>query len=138
MCKLPLRGIPEDFLATNKHQAEKVLDRQVRLYANDEITQPIIVKAMKKLFDNGHVELLKNLPIKTQQKILEQPVNYFIPWRIVFKSSSLSTPARPVFDCSARTPVTAGGKGGRCLNDLMCKGRNMSFNLIKMLLRFSI
>ena len=138
MCKLPLRGVPEDFLATNKHQAEKVLDRQVRLYANDEITQPIIVKAMKKLFDNGHVELLKNLPIKTQQKILEQPVNYFIPWRIVFKSSSLSTPARPVFDCSARTPVTAGGKGGRCLNNLMCKGRNMSFNLIKMLLRFSI
>ena len=138
LCKLPLRGNPEDFLSTNMQQAEKILDRQVRLYTNDEVTKPLIIKAMKKLFDNGHVDLLKNLPLKTQQRILEQPVNYFIPWRVVFKSSSLSTPARPVFDCSARTPITSEGKGGRCLNDLMCKGRNMSFNLIKMLLRFCI
>ena len=138
MCKLPLRGDPEEFLSTNKHQAEKVLDRQVRLYANDDSTKPLILKAMKKLFDNGHVDLLNNLPTKTKQKILEQPVNHFIPWRVVFKSSSISTPARPVFDCSTRTPITSEGKGGRCLNDLMCKGRNMSFNLTKMLLRFSI
>ena len=138
MCKLPLRGDPEEFLSTNKHQAEKVLDRQVRLYANDDSTKPLILKAMKKLFDNGHVDLLNNLPTKTKQKILEQPVNHFIPWRMVFKSSSISTPARPVFDCSTRTPITSEGKGGRCLNDLMCKGRNMSFNLTKMLLRFSI
>ena len=49
MCKLPLRGKPEDFLATNKHQAEKVLNRQVRLYGNDEPTKLLIIKAMKKL-----------------------------------------------------------------------------------------
>ena len=33
---------------------------------------------MCKLFDNGHVELLKNLPTKMTQRILEQPMNYFI------------------------------------------------------------
>ena len=70
--------------------------------------------------------------------ILEQPVNYFIPWCVIFKSSSLSTQARPVFDCSAITPVTSEGKWGWCLNYLMCKSRIMSFILIKMLLRFSI
>ena len=57
---------------------------------------------------------------------------------MVFKASSISTPARPVFDCSARTPLTAQGTGGRCLNDLMCKGKPMSLNLIKMLLKFTI
>ena len=57
-------GKPEDFLATNKHKAEKVLDRQVRLYRKDEPTKLLIIKALKKLFDNGNVELLKNLPTK--------------------------------------------------------------------------
>ena len=50
---------------------------------------------------------------------LDHPVQYFIPWRVVFKASSISTPARPVFDCSARTPINAEGKGGCCLNDLV-------------------
>jgi hypothetical protein len=100
MCKLPPRVKPEEFLATNKHQTEKVPDRQVQLYGNDEPTELHIIKALKKFFDNGHVELLKNIPTKMQQRILEQHMNYFIPWRVVFKSSSLSTPARTVFDCS--------------------------------------
>ena len=78
----------------------------------------------------------KNSP-KTS-KILDAPVLYFIPWRVVFKASSISTPARPVFDCSAKTPITIDGHGGKCFNDLMAKGRSLSFNLIKMLLRFSI
>ena len=98
----------------------------------------MIVKAMTKLFDNGHVSLLKDLPPEQQKLILDQPVQYFIPWRVVFKASSISTPARPVFDCSARTPISADGKGGGCLNDLMAKGRGMSFNLVKMLVKFSI
>ena len=93
---------------------------------------------MDKLFTNGHVSLLKDLPKKQQKLILDQPVQYFIPWRVVFKASSISTPARPVFDCSARTPLTAQATGGCCLNDLMCKGKGMSLNLIKMLLKFSI
>ena len=70
--------------------------------------------------------------------ILDSPVMYFIPWRVVFKASSISAPARPVFDCSARTPITAEGNGGKCLNDLMAKGKSMSLELIKMLLRFFI
>ena len=138
ICDLPLRGKPEDFLTTNKFSAAKILERQVRLYHKEEQTKPLIVKAMEKLFNNGHVSLLEDLPDELQKLILEQPVQYFIPWRVVFKASSLSTPARPVFDCSARTPLTAQGTGGRCLNDLMCKGRPMSLNLIKMLLKFSI
>ena len=36
LCKLPLRGRPEDFLTTNKRDANKVLDRLVSLYHGEE------------------------------------------------------------------------------------------------------
>ena len=137
ICNLPLRGKEEEFLASNRSSAEKVLERQCKTYAKDEETRELIVRAMSKLFDNGHVELLENLTREQQQMILAKKVNYFIPWRVVFKKS-LSTPARPVFDCSSRTPTRPDGSGGRCLNDLMCKGKTMSLNLIKMLLKFLI
>ena len=104
LCSLPLRGKAEDFLVTNKRDAQKVLDRQVLLYHKEEATKDLIVKAMNKLFKKNHIQLLKDLPEHTQRMILDEAVNYFIPWRVVFKASSISTPARPVFDCSAKTP----------------------------------
>ena len=138
LCSLPVRGKAEDFLVTNKQDAQKVLDRQVLLNHKEEATKDLFVKAMTKLFSKKHIQLLKNLPEETQRMILDQPVNYFIPWRVVFKASSISTPARPVFDCSAKTPLNNQGQGSHCLNDLMAKGKIKSFNLIQMLLRFSI
>jgi hypothetical protein len=138
ICSLPMRGTPEDFLSSNKSSADKILQRQVSMYHKDEETKKLILKAVNKLFDRGHIALLKDLPKDQQEMILNAPITYFIPWRVVFKPGSLSTPARPVFDCSSKTPLRIDGSGGRCLNDLMCKGRSMTFNLIKMLLRFSI
>ena len=120
---MPLRGKPEEYLATNKDDARKVLARQISLYHQEEDTKAKIVKAMNKLFSNGHVSLLKNLPQEEQDMILRSPILYFIPWRVIFKASPISTPARPVFDCSAKTPITADGNGGKCLNDLMARGK---------------
>ena len=138
ICKLPLRGKAEEFLCTNREIAEKVLEKQCLLYSKDPTTKELILKSMKKLFDNGHVGLLTDLPISLQEQITNEKVNYYIPWRVTFKAGSLSTPARIVYDCSSRTPRREDGSGGRCLNDICCKGKTMSFNLIKMLLRFSI
>ena len=134
ICNLPLRGPEAQFLSSNRPVAEKVLLRQCNLYHKDEPTKEMIVKAMNKLLNNGHASLLKNLPEQQQAEILSQEVNYFIPWRVQFKKS-LSTPARPVFDCSSKTPQRYDGTGGRCLNDLVCKGKPMSLNLIKMMLK---
>ena len=137
-CKLPLRGKVEDFLCSNKSSALKILDRQSKLYAKDPPTKDLIVASMQKLFDRGHFQLLKDLPKSLQDMIISQPIKYYIPWRVCFKPNSLSTPCRPVFDCSSRTPYSPDGKGGRCLNDLMAKGRYIALDLIRMLLRFSI
>ena len=66
-----------------------------------------MIKAMGKLFNNGHVSLVKDLPLDQQKAILDHPVQYFIPWCEVLKVSSISTPATPDFACSAKTPLTA-------------------------------
>ena len=79
---LPLRGKPEEFLTTNKPDAAKILEKQVRLYHKVEDTKKLIVKAKDKLFTNEHVSLLKDLPKARQQLVLDQPVQYLIPWRV--------------------------------------------------------
>ena len=53
-------------------------------------------------------------------------------WKVVYNPKSTSTPVRPVMDASTKAP------GGRCLNDLVFKGRMSSLNLVRMWLRFAI
>ena len=116
ICSLPLRGAEEEFLSTNRAQAEKVLKQQCAKYFKDEQTKPIIIKAFRKLFDNNHAKLLRDLPMELVENILSKKVNYFIPWRCVFKDS-ISTPIRPVLDASSNSPFNSDGSGGRSLND---------------------
>ena len=137
ICSLPLRGKEEEFLSTNKFQAEKILKQQCTKYFNDGETKPLILKAFKKLFDNKHAKLLRDLPVETVEKILSKKVNHFIPWRVVFKDS-ISTPARPVLDASSNTPLNPDGTGGRSLNDACMKGRIPDMNLLRMVLRFMV
>ena len=137
ICNLPLRGEETEFFSTNRVQAEKILNQQCSKYFRDEATKPIILKAFKKLFDNNHAKLLKDLPKETVDKVLSKEVLYHIPWRVVFKDS-VSTPARPVLDASTNSPVRPDGTGGRSLNDACMKGRVPDMNLLRMVLRFCI
>ena len=136
ICHLPTRGKEEDFLSNNRDMALKVLDQQCYKYQNNKETKDTIVKAFKKLMKNGQMVLWKDLSEEQKKIIEEKAVNHYIVWRVVFKLS-LSTPARPVFDGSQRTKPRPDGTGGRCLNDLVVKGRVTTLNLVKMVLRFS-
>ena len=135
ICHLPLRGNEEEFLSDNRDMALKVLDQQCYKYRNDTDTKESIVKAFEKLIKNQQMILWKDLTAEQQKLIESKAVNHYIIWRVVFKSS-LSTPARPVFDGSQRTRHRANNTGGRCLNDLTVKGRVVTLNLVKMVLRF--
>ena len=66
----------------------------------------------------------------------EKAVQHYIPWRVVYNPKSKSTPVRPVMDASSRTPTRPDGRGGRCLNDLVCKGRIETLNLVRLVLKF--
>ena len=62
-------------------------------------------------------KLLKDMPQEIQKKFINKPVQHHMCWRVVYNPKSTSTPVRPVMDASTKTP------GGRCLNDLVVKGR---------------
>ena len=137
ICYLPLRGSEEEFLSNNREIALKILDQQCYKYFRDEETKPVIVKAFDKLFKNEQLVLWKDLSEEEKKVIESKTVSHYIPWRVVFKPS-ISTPARPVFDGSANTKPRPDGSAGRCLNDAVVKGRVVTLNLIRMMLRFMV
>ena len=135
---LPKRGKEEQFLSSNRDVALKVLDSVCSKASKNEQTKESILKAFDKLFKNGHAVFVHQLTEEELAKYKDKTVQFFLPWRIVYKLDSLSTPCRPVFDGSANTRRRPDGSGGRSLNDLLCKGRIDSLNLLKMIVRFSI
>ena len=135
ICYLPLRGSEEEFLSNNRKIALKILDQQCYKYCKDTETREMIVKALDKLMKNNQLVLWKDLTDEEKKVIESKPISHYIPYRVVFKPS-LSTPARPVFDGSQNTEVRPDGTAGRCLNDAVVKGRVVTLNLLKMLLRF--
>ena len=96
-----------------------------------------VLKAFAKLFDNGHAMLLSEVSEEQLEKFINKEVQHHIPWRVVF-SPSPTTPCRPVLDASSRTSYRSDNSGGRCLNDLVCKGKVESLNLLKVMVRFII
>ena len=136
ICNLPLRGEENVFLSNNRDIALKVLDQQCYKYHKDDDTRVTIVKAFEKLMKNNQMVLWKDLTEEQQKIVSSKEISHYIPWRVVFKPS-LSTPARPVFDASMNTKPTDKG-GGRCLNDLVVKGRVVSLNLVRLVLRFEV
>ena len=137
ICYLPLRGEEEEFLANNRDIALKILDQQCYKYFKDEETRKLIVKAFEKLLKNDQMVLWKDLSEEDKKLIESKTVSHYIPWRVVFKPS-ISTPARTVFDGSQNTKPREDGSGGRCLNDAVVKGRVVTLNLVKMVMRFEV
>ena len=136
-CTMPLRGKPEEFLSNNREVALKVLDSQCKKVQDDEEAKAAVIKSFYKLFDGGYAKRLEELTDEQQNLILSQPVQNYLPWRVVHKQS-ISTPCRTVMDASSKTPLKPNGQGGRCLNDLTMKGKVNTLDLLNMLLRFSI
>ena len=134
---LPLRGEEREFLVSNKDMAEQILNQQCKKYSSDSETKEMILKAFAKMFQPGFLVLMDDLETDIKKLFSEKEVQYYIPWRIQFKES-VSTPARPVFDASTKTKRRGDGTGGKCLNDLVCKGVVRTLNLVKLLLRFCV
>ena len=104
----------------------------------DEDTKASVNLAFKKLIDKGYIMFLDQMTEEQKSKFLTKEVQYFLPWRIQFKPDSASTPVRVVFDASSGTNKRADNTGGRCLNDLVCKGSIDTLDLMRVILRFTI
>ena len=137
-CTLPLRGRERDFLSSNEERAMKVLDSQCRKYSSDIETKQAIIQSFKKLIEKGYIVYIEDLPDELKEQFINKEVQYYLPWRVQFKLGSASTPIRPVFDASSGTKKRRDNSGGKCLNDLVCKGPIDTLDLLKVVLRFFI
>ena len=135
---LPLRGDENKFLSNNREVAEKVLISQCQKFKNDENTRNDVAAAFKKLRDRSYAVKFEDLTDEQKKLVESKPLQHYLPWRVVFKPDSASTATRCVMDASTKTPVTADGRGGHCLNNLSMKGRVNTLDLVTMLLRFVI
>ena len=125
---LPFLCDPTDKLVDNSRIAAKRLENVVCKYSSDEKIKEMLNKSMQKLFDNGHLVYLKDLPIERQMEIRNAKSSYTIPADVAFKESSISTPARWVFDAGSKCST------GYSLNDLLAKGTIDLVMLINMVM----
>ena len=128
--KLPLIENPVHKLAPNKKKALAIYNSQLKRLAKHPKDKEDVIQSEAKLQELGHVEYVSNLTDDQQQKLKENPIQNFIPWSIVWKDNSLSTPCRVVFNASMPTET------GFSLNDILAKGRNNMNLLVEIFIRW--
>ena len=130
--KLPFVGEPSK-LAPNKDIASRIYYQQLKKLNRPENNKDKtdIIESEAKLQKLGYVDYVDNLTSNQQLALKNSSTQNFIPWRAVWKVSSLSTPCRVVFDASHPT------SSGVSLNDLLAKGQNNFNKLQELLIRWS-
>ena len=130
--KLPFIDRPSK-LAPNKEIASRIYYQQLKKLNRPENNKDKadILESEAKLQKLGYVEYVENLTPEQQSTLREATNHNFIPWRAVWKESSISTPCRVVFDASHPT------SSGVSLNDILAKGQNNYNKLQHLLIRWS-
>ena len=128
---LPFMHDPMIKLQPNKHKALSVYNQQLKKLNKNLKDKDDVITSEGKLQSLGHVDYIKNLSRELQFMLKNHPIQNYIPWRAVWKDSSISTPCRVVFDASQVTD------SGFSLNDLLAKGRNNMNKLQEIFIRWS-
>ena len=116
-------------LAPNVHIARKMYNRVVAKLSKSEEKRQAALKSEAKLQEAGFVEWVRNLPPDIQKSLKESPIQNYLPWNVVFKESSITTPCRLTFNGSMPTD------SGYSLNDILAKGQNTLNKLLEIFLR---
>ena len=128
---LPFIDSPATKLTDNKKVAISIFRSQMRNIEKNPDMREDMVKSHDKLVSRGFVMKESDLPSEARKQYNKiEGQGYYIPWRVVFKESSLSTPVRMVFDASSSTP------GGDSLNNILAKGDNRLSKILDILVRF--
>ena len=131
LAKLPFTLDPKEHLKDNSFAAQKRLQNVCRKYHSDEKVKNEVNAAFEKLRNKGHIKFYEDLNAN-QRKNLEAECGYTIPWDVVWKETSLSTPARTVYDASSKT------SSGYSLNDILATGIPDLAKLLDVLLDWHI
>ena len=116
---------PSQNLHNNRHMADKILARNWNKLAKKP-------KERKEVIDS-FIQKIDKLSVDERDQmntLLIPSGGYIIPWQVVTKASSLSTPVRLVMNGASRTPL------GTSLNDILAKGNNAIASLFSTLINF--
>ena len=127
---LPFIKDPKTRLEPNRHKALKVYQQQLNRLNKHPQDKRDVINSERKLQTLGHVDFVRNLPIKSQEALRTNVIKNYIPWRAVWKPNSLSTPCRVVFDASQPTG------SGYSLNSILAKGSNGMNRLVDIFIRW--
>ena len=130
--KLAFIANPVENLRPNRYSAMKRLDNVCRKYSSEPDSVKMICEKINKLHKAGHIQYWEDLSAEQKQKIECNPTSHYLCWDVGFKEGSMSTPARPVFDGSARTP------GGTSLNEILAKGITTLARLVEVQLAWVV
>ena len=97
VARLAFISDPTENLTSNEHIAVRRLKDVCRKFGSDPAVADMISKGFKKLVDKGHIVIYDELS-EDQKLLVDSEPN------ISFKPDSQSTPARPTFDASSKTP----------------------------------
>ena len=131
IARLPFIDDPSKKLAPNKSIALKIYNQQIKKLDKNPVDKAEIIASESKLQQLGFVDYVDDLTLNQQEILRNSPSQNFIPWRAVWKTTSVSTPCRVVFDASHPTST------GFSLNDILAKGKNNLNKLQEILIRFS-
>ena len=130
--RLPFMQDPRVKLAPNSKQALKVYTRITKSLQNSQSDKEAVLKAFNKLISRGYASATTDLSEEQQEMLKKSDIQNFIPWTVVHKESSISTPVRPVFNASLPTP------SGYSLNDILAKGINGLNKLQEIVIRWGM
>ena len=116
-------------LQPNKHKTLSVHNQQLKKLNGNLKDKDNVITSEGKLRSLWHVDYIKNLSRELQLMLKNHPIQNYIPWRAVWKYSSINKPYRVVFDASQVTDC------GISLNDLLAKGRNNMNKLQEIFIR---
>ena len=119
IAKLPFVKPPEMHLTSNYNDARMRLKRVLQKLLGKEDDIKAIRNSFQKLVSLGHIKKFDDLPLEIRKLVDSKPVNYYIPWNLNYKSTSISTPVRCVFDASSKTA----GPSKASLNTILAKGK---------------
>ena len=127
---LPLLNNSVVKLGPNKKRALAIYKSEIKRLSTNHSDKDDVLHSEAKLQSMGFVDYLANLPNDVQHTLKENPIQHYIPWRVVWNGNSLSTHCRIVFDASLPT------ESGTSLNDILAKGRNTMNRLVEILIRW--
>ena len=132
---LPFIKDPAANLHDNKHVAKKILERNWSKLNRHPEEKKEVIQSFKKLYDRGFIQKVDDLNDSEKElmsKSLIPSGGYVIPWQVVRKRSSVSTPVRLVMNAGSRT------SSGSSLNDILAKGMNCVSSLYSTLINFRL